>query len=200
MATPDQLEVIPATKGTEPEEAPARRVQWTGLEVNLAPELPNVISKSGRPALEFPGAIPVARSLSPVTTEMPAGEAATLLRARCARCAHFRSDTWNETMRVWRNAPITNERRRGLADMIRHLAHACVDGTPSTADFNRAAIDLTAWGVCSALTEERKDLIVCSPDACCPDGVAYYRDRSQVTAREASSVFDRIMRMAQGRT
>ena len=200
MADLDQLEVLPAVKGTEPEEAPARRVQWTSLDVSIAPQLPEVVTRSGRPALEFPGAERVARSVSPVTTELPAGEVATLLRARCAGCVNFRSDTWNETMRVWRNAPITNPRRRGLADMIRHLAHACVDGTPSTDDLKRAAIDLTGWGVCVALTEERKDLILVHPDACCPDGIAYYRDRDHTSERAGSAVFDRIMRMAQGRT
>jgi len=199
-ATPDQLEVLPAPKGTEPEEAPARRVQWTSLDVNLAPQLPDVVSRSGRPALEFPGATHVARSMSPVTSEMQAGEAATLLRARCARCVNFRGDVWTETMRVWRAVPFTNARRRGLADMIKHLAGACVDGTPSTYDLKRAAIDLASWGVCEALTEERKDLIVVHPDACCPDGVAYYQDRDRDSRKEASAVFDRIMRMAQGRT
>ena len=201
MSSPDRLEILPAVEGTgiEPEEAPARRVQSLPLEITLAPRLPDVELRHGRPALNFPGALTVLRKTAPVTSEMTAGEVAGLLRERCARCVNFRNDLWIATKRVWENAPITNARRQGLVAMVNQLARAVNDGLPSIEDLARANYDLGGWGVCAALSEERKDLVVVHPEACCPDGIDYYRDRDLPMKREASAAFDCIMRMAQGR-
>jgi hypothetical protein len=98
----DRLDVMPAPAlGVEPEEAPTRRVIDFSAGVNLAPSLPEVVEAQGRPALRFDGAIPVARLSTPITSELPAGEVANLLRHRCSRCLYFRSDLWRETMRIW---------------------------------------------------------------------------------------------------
>ena len=197
----DRLEVQPAVKGTglEPEEAPARRVQELPLEISLAPALPDVEMRHGRPALNFPGAIPIVKKAMPVTSEMTAGEVAQLLRERCARCVNFRNDLWQSTKRVWEGAPLENSRRLGLTKMVVQLARTTCETTPTELDYARANRDLEGWGVCSALSEERKDLVIVHPEACCPDGIDYYRDRDLPMKREASAAFDSIMRLAQGK-
>ena len=197
----DRLEVIPATGDQEPEEAPARRVQSLPLTFNLSgPELPDVVERQGRPALEFKGATPILRTVAPVTSEMPAGEVAKLLAARCARCVHFRNEDWKRTKKIWQNAPPGSERKLGITKMAIQLARSVLDRTPEVNDLNRALHDLTFWGVCDALSEERSDLVVVHPEACCPEGVDYYRDRDREAQKEASAAYDRIMRAAQGRT
>ena len=65
-----------------------------------------------RNRLELAG--PVLRARLPVTSELPAGEVADLLRVRCARCVHFRNRDWQETKKIWGNAPIGNTRRQAL--------------------------------------------------------------------------------------
>lgn len=197
----DRLEIIPVPKGSgvEPEEAPAKRIQTLPLTVNTSGGLPNVTSKSGRPALDFPNATPVLRALAPVTNEMPAGEIAKLMRQRCARCYHFRNEEWKKTKKIWENSPPGSARKIGLTKMAIQLARSCLDRTPEIRDLARASHDLDFWGTCVALTEERADLVIVHPEACCPEGKNYYRDRDQEATREASRTYDRIMRAAQGR-
>jgi hypothetical protein len=198
----DRLEVLPVTKGEglEPEEAPARRVQTLPLEVSLAPSLPEVEFRHGRPALNFEGQIPVARKLAPVTSEMTAGEAANLLRERCTRCIHFRNDLWRSVRKVWEGAPENSSRKVAISEMLLRYTRTLCDGVPTLADLRGASDSLWHWGVCEALTEERNDLFIAHPEATCPpDGPNYYRDRDLPMKREASSVFDKIMRAAQGR-
>jgi len=199
----DRLDVIPAPLlGVEPEEAPTRRVVDLNTNISLAPTLPEVVESQGRPALRFDGSIPVATVATPMTSEMPMGEVAALLRHRCVRCLYFRSDLWRETMRIWASAPEKSGRRIGLDRMILQIARACTDGgtLPSLMDLKLAERDLRTWGICEALTDERKDLFFVHPEACCPDEIDRYKDGSREARKAASKVFDRLMRLAQGRT
>lgn len=196
----DTLLVIPAsTIGCEPEEAPAKRVIDMTSTVSLSGGQPDIVTRQGRPALSFPHATKVARIPTPVTAEMPAGEVAGLLRKRCARCVHFRRDLWRETITIWARSPEASGKKRGLDAMVLQLARACTTGIPSLRDLKLAEQDLRTWGICGALTEEKVDLSIVHPDACCPDEVDRYVDASREARREAGKVFDRIMRMAQGR-
>lgn len=199
QANADRLEVIPAVAGTEPEEAPARHVQSLPLTVNLAPQLPDVTERQGRPALDFPGAVAAGKLVAPVTAEMPAGEAAMLLRARCAGCLHFRNEDWRRIKRAWASSPPGSERRKGLQQMVAQLARSVCDYTPGPAEMAQASNDLSDWGTCGALSEERKDLVIVHPEACCPDGVMYYQARDEAAKRAGSAVYDRILRAAQGK-
>ena len=200
-AETDRLDVFPVVKGggLEPEEAPVRRVQSLPLTVNLAPTLPEVELRAGRPALRFDGATPALKTAAPVTTEMPAGEVAKLLRARCARCIHFRNEDWKGVKKAWFSAPPGSERKIGLTKMIIQLARSVLDRPPEVGDLIKASRDMEHWGLCTALTEERSDLVIVHPEACCPEGIDYYQDRDRVAAKEASAAYDRILRMAQGR-
>jgi hypothetical protein len=201
MSQVDRLEIIPIVKGSglEPEEAPARRIQSVPLTVNLSNGQPNVVDRAGRPALDFPNAQPVLHANTPVTSEMTAGEVAKLLSARCAQCIHFRSDDWKRTKKIWQNAPPGSGRKLGITKMAIQLARTVLDRDPVVSDLNRALHDLDFWGVCDALSEDRSDLVVVHPEACCPEGVDYYRDRDHTAKVEASKAYDRIMRAAQGR-
>ena len=202
MADPrsvDRLEVLPAAPGTEPEEAPARRIQALPMQVNLSGGSPEVEMRSGRPALSFPRAVPIGQKISPITSEMPAGEAAKLLRERCANCLHFRSADWQATKKVWENAPPGSSRKIGFTKMAIQLARSVLDRPPEIRDLARAAHDLSFWGLCGALSEERSDLVIVHPEACCPDGRAYYQPRNDEADRAASAVYDRILKAAQGR-
>jgi hypothetical protein len=197
----DRLEVLPVPKGSgiEPEEAPAKRTQALPLTVNLAPTLPDVTEHQGRPALDFPGAIPVARKLAPVTSELPAGEVAKLLSERCAQCIHFRNDDWQRTQKTWGSAPPGSERRLGLTKMQIQLARSVLDRPPDLSDLRRANADLRFWGVCDALTEARSDLVIVHPEACCPEGFHAFKNRDADARRTSSDVYDKIMRAAQGK-
>ncbi len=198
----DTLTILPATiVGCEPEEAPAKRsIDFTSA-VNLSGGLPEVVMKGGRPAIDFPNAIQVARINTPVTAEMPAGEVANLLRKRCATCLHFRNDLWRETKRIWAAAPERSSRRTTLDKMIVQYARACTDeAIPSLKSLKIAESEYNFFGVCGALSEERVDIVVIHPDACCPEGRDYYQPASREAQREASKKFDAIMRLAQGRS
>lgn len=199
----DRLEIIPALPGSglEPEEAPARHVQSTDLKVNLSGEnLPEVETRHGRPALRFDGTTPVGTISAPVTAELSAGEAASLWRRRCLHCAHFRQEIGNATLTIWDRAPENSERKRGFESMVTQYAHACSESEPTAVDRAVARRGLLAhWGVCVALTEERKDVIFVHPGACCPDGVLYFLPRDRQSEQKCSDAFDSIMRMAQGR-
>ncbi|HUI23292.1 MAG TPA: hypothetical protein VLY82_02750 [Nitrososphaerales archaeon] len=196
-----RLDILPALPGSglEPEEAPAKRVQYLPTTIDLAPELPEVESRQNRPALHFPDKRTIAERAFPVTSELTAGEVADLLRKRCSNCAHFRNDLWIFTKRVWERAPIGNSRREGIQKMVSQYAHSMCDSVPSMNDLARAAWAMESWGICGALTERNRDLVVVHPDACCPEGIEYYQDRDRAAKREASAVFDTILRKAQGR-
>lgn len=197
----DRLEVLPvAGSGIEPEEAPAKRFQSLPLTVNLSGGLPEVEERAGRPALAFRGETPVARTLVPVTSEMPAGEVAQLLRERCARCVHFRNEEWQKVKKIWAASPPGSQRKRGLMAILMQFARSVLDRAPTREDLAKTSREMNSWGVCDALSEERSDLVIVHPEACCPDGLAYYKDRDSEARREASSIFDRIMRAAQGRS
>jgi len=198
---PDRLEILPAVKGSgfEPEEAPARRVQSVPLTVNLSNGSPQVTEKAGRPALDFPHAIPILRARLPVTAELTAGEVAGLLRERCARCVHFRNHDWQETKKVWGNAPIASSRRQAYIAMVKQYASAVCEGTPGLRDLVEASFAMNLWGTCDALSEHRSDFVIVHPEATCPDGLFFYQDRDKAAKREANVVYDEIMRKAQGR-
>ena len=196
---PDRLEVLPALPGTEPEEAPARTVESLPMSVSLSGGLPDVTTKGGRPAIEFPHAMPVLQGTAPVTCEKTAGEFADLWRERCSQCVNYRPDLWRETWRVWEGASDLSTRRLGLWKMVDQLARMVNEGEPTMAERATAARELATWGVCAAHSEERRDIVVVHPDARCPEGPNHYRDRTRVEKREGSAVFDAIMRLAQGR-
>ena len=193
----DRLDVLPAAN--EPEEAPVKRTQALPLTVNLANGLPDVTTRQGRPALDFQGSQPVLRALAPVTTEMTAGEASQAMLNRCARCAHFRAADWREVMRVWAGAPAGSSRRIGLSRMVIQFARSVLDRPPDPADLARAAWDMASWGLCSAISEQRHDLVVVHPAATCPDGLDFYQHRDAASEREASADYDAILKAAQGR-
>lgn len=199
----DRLEIMPVTAANEPqepEEAAARRVQTLPFSVNLSNGLPEVTKAQGRPALNFQGSTPVLKSLAPVTTELTAGEVATAMKARCARCLHFRSEEWQQTKKVWEGAPDGSSRKIGLAKMVMQYARSCLDRPPDPVDLRKASYAMNLWGICSALSEERADLVIVHPEACCPEGVEYYQDRNLESRREGSSVYDRVLRAAQGKS
>jgi len=177
---PDRLEVLPALPGTEPEEAPARTVESLPMSVSLSGGLPDVTTKGGRPAIEFPNAMPVLEGTAPVTCERPAGEFADLWRA-------------------WEGAPEFSSRRLGLWKLIDQHARLLKAGEPTMAERAAMAREMVTWGVCAAHSEERRDIVVVHPDARCPEGPNFYRDRTLTEKREGSAVFDAIMRLAQGR-
>ena len=193
----DRLEILPAAN--EPELAPARRTQALPLTVNLAGGAPTVESRQGRPALNFQGSTPVLRSLAPVTTELTAGEVATALKARCARCLHFRNEEWKSTKKIWERSDPGSVRKVGLAKMVMHFARAVIDRPPDPSDLARASHEMNSWGICAALSEDRHDLVIAHPDACCPEGVEFYQDRGRAEKVEASRAYDAILRAAQGR-
>jgi hypothetical protein len=198
----DRLEVFPVAKGSgvEPEEAPARRTQAIPLNVNLAPELPEVVTRQGRPALDFKPAAPIITTLAPVTTELSAGEVALRARERCAGCANFRNEEWRKLKKIWQASPPGSERRMGYTKMLIHFARSVLDHDPTIAELNRASDDMRFWGVCSALSEEKVDLVITHPEACCPEGFYAFKDRDKESRRASSAAFDKIMRAAQGRT
>jgi len=193
----DRLEILPAAN--EPELAPARRTQALPLTVNLAGGLPEVESRQGRPALNFQGSTPVLRSLAPVTTEMTAGEAAQAMRSRCARCLHFRNEDWKVTKKLWERCEPGSSRKVGLSRMVIQFARSVLDRPPDPSDLARASYEMNMWGTCAALSEERHDLVIVHPEACCPDGVDFYQDRGRPEKVQASQAYDAIMRAAQGR-
>lgn len=197
----DQLEVFAVAKGSgiEPEESLARRTQALPLEVNLAPTLPEVTSRAGRPALDFKNTQPVIQKIAPVTTDLQAGEVATLMRERCANCAHFRNDEWLKIKKIWGSAAPGSERRNGYMKMVIHFARSVMDHEPTVADLKRASDEMRFWGVCSALTEEKVDLVITHPEACCPEGIHYFKSRDREATRAGSAAFDKIMRAAQGK-
>lgn len=198
----DTLHIVPAPAvGCEPEEAPAKRVIDMQAPVQLSGGLPDVEMRAGRPALSFPNATPAGLTINaPITAEMPAGEVAGALRRRCVRCQHFRRDLWLETKRVWAGAPERSSRRIGLDKMILEVTRMITDGVPGIPELRAGEMMLGSFGVCEARSEIAKDLVIVHPEACCPDDQDYYQDAGKEARREASKVFDRIMRMAQGRT
>ena len=205
MSDSDRLEIIPILPGSgiEPEEAPARHVQSTQLSVNLSgEELPDVVEKSGRPALAFKNPTPVGTMRAPVTSEMPAGEAAALWRRRCGHCTHFRQEIAKATLTIWDRAPEKSSRKIGFEQMVTNYARTtCGDRIPTEHDRAIARSELlNHWGICAALTEERNDTIYCRPDACCPDGIDYFIPRDRVAQKASSAAFDAIMRRAQGKS
>jgi len=193
----DRLEILPAAN--EPEEAYVRRTQALPLTVNLAGGSPEVESRQGRPALNFPGATPVLRVLAPVTTDLTAGEVADAMRSRCARCLHFRNEDWKETKKLWERCEPGSSRKVGLSRMVMQFARSVLDRAPDPADLARASYEMNMWGTCSALSEFRHDLVIVHPAATCPDGLDFYQDRGRAEKVQASHDYDAIMRAAQGR-
>jgi len=182
------LKVIPSPAiGCEPEEAPAKRFQSLPITVSAG-------SSPWDPNLQI-----LRTGIVPVTSEMPASEAATLLRARCGRCVHFRNDHWTKIVSAWSLPTAPVHRRKELDGMIEHYARACNDGEITPKERRRASIEIMNWGACAALTEDRSDLVIVHPDACCPDGVTYYRDRDREQNKAASAAYDAVMRAAQGK-
>lgn len=197
----DTLHIVPAPAvGCEPEEAPAKRVIDMQAPVQLSGGLPDVVMKGGRPGIDFPRATPAGSISAPMTVELPAGEVAEALRHRCVRCQHFRRDLWLDTMKVWAGAPERSSRRIGLDKFIMQMSRMITDGVPGVPELRAAEMILRGCGVCEARSEIAKDLVVVHPEACCPDEPDLYQDAGREARREASKVFDRIMRMAQGRT
>ena len=203
----DRLEILPVPKGVqaEPEEAPARRVlPPLPVQVNLSGasgELPDVVQMAGRPAIRFKGATPVTRGLMPVSVDMTAGEAAGLLRERCFRCLHFRHEDWQKTMAIWSRAPLGSTRRGAFAWYARNNAVALFGEAFTQAELDAAVKDLREWGWCAALTEARADPVLVHPATHCPDDEPNrYQDRSRTEKREASEIYDTILRKAQGRS
>ena len=193
----DQLEVIPTFRGSgvEPEEAPARRIQSLPLAVNLAPSLPEVEMRGGRPALRFPGEVPALKTNVPVTSEMTAGEAAAFFQRKCSRCVHFQNEEWKRTKKIWESSPSGSERRNGITKMVIKFATDSLDRPPGPADFLHASRLMNTWGVCAARTEEVSDLVIAHPEAQCD----YFQDRDRAAKREGFAVYDKILRLAQGR-
>jgi len=177
----------------EPEQQPAQRVIEADGEVEM---------RSGGVV----GSMPVR-----IISDMTAGSLAMVVRSRCRTCKNFDRTSWRKMVRKADevDAPaIEKASAMMVRDALLMTDNAdVIDAntvSPTEPDFDVEAA-LNSMGICHALTEFKRDLIVVHPLSGCPTEVAtperqegFYTPRSNEAERLAQAKYDEVMRAAQG--
>lgn len=185
---------LPGTVGgakLEAEQQPAQRVQVVDA---------NVTSKAGK-------------QLGSITTEIiaehSAQELANIERAKCYGCKNFRNADWLKIRNAMQFGSLEkrqelNRIRAALLTTANAKIHQVHDNDGET-DVEHA---ISMLGVCGPLTEiDGTEAIIVHPMGNCPDDVCsmarpngLFEPKDQDSDRAGAGNYDRIMRIAQGRT
>ncbi len=186
----DELQVVPLERDgegekLEPEERPARRL------VTLdAPVSGSIDGATGQ------------QMAATVSIEATAGEFAFGMRKMCLLCVHFDQRAWIALKRSWELGGIDkqmalNEIRAALLETQNAQIQDMQRDASGDTDVENA---LTAHhGICHALSEQAKDVIIVHQACVCPEGFDGFKARNPEADKFGSAAFDSILRTAQGR-
>lgn len=108
-----------------------------------------------------------------ITHDAPAGEMAAELAARCAGCRNFKRKAWRQLVEEcdFPTAPLLkrqalNEVRSAL--LLTRNAKISEAGSDGDGDFDVEGVLRTQMGLCSVLSDIKKDYVVVHQIGCCP--------------------------------
>lgn len=147
-----------------------------------------------------------------IVVEMNAGALADKLRSMCRSCKHFKRKRWQKLVEA-ADSPLAPLEERSAVNRVREALlftdNAKVTDMHTTPhpdnDFD-VEHALYSLGICTALTEYKKRMVVVHPLSSCPIEVAtperqqgFYEPRSTEADRQTSAHYDEVMRAAQGK-
>lgn len=141
----------------------------------------------------------VGEKIARIGRETSAIELAMAQSTRCELCAHFRNQDW---LALKKRLDMPNN-VEGLA--ILNALRAELLASTDTTTFEYREIDhdvehaLGEMGVCSAWTEEKRELCITVPYGGCPAEHVLFTPKDQQAERTATKAYDAILRAAQGR-
>jgi len=194
----------------EPEEQPTRVALETAIPVSLSAG--GAAGPAGPTGKTMRGVI---------THDAPAGELAQELAAKCGRCKHMRRKAWQALVAEcdFPTAPLMkrqaiNEVRSAL--LLTKNAKIAEQGADAEGDFDVENALRSHMGLCSVLSDIRKDYVVVHQLGCCPqtqtaaDGsvvavktkaqpVGFFQPRDSEARKEAEATRDNILNAASGK-
>jgi hypothetical protein len=186
------------TKG-EPEQQPTRTLVQSTMAASLR------TSGAGGAAGQV-GNIPLL-----ITHDAPAGEMASVLAARCSRCAWYRNKAWKNLVAEC-DFPTSPLMKRQAINEVRSALlltrnAAIIDQGEVEGDFDVEHVMRAHMGLCEALSSVKKDYVVVHKDGCCPEEVknagqpsGYFKPRDSEAKKEAQAVSDRVLLTANGKS
>lgn len=142
-----------------------------------------------------------------VTADMTALEAASMFSARCGRCAYWDQRGWEALRKSWSD-PSHAEGFTTLNRIRSELLDRAADAILSPEDLKRVEATMREdLAVCRALSEAVREPVITANVGCCPvalEGGAPWSDAftprgGGEAAKQATTVYDAILRRAQGR-
>jgi len=182
---------MPDGTPVEPEQQPAER----RLEGEVG-----VTGSNGAPLGAVGGAI-----VAPTT----AGDLARSARGFCLGCKHFSSEDWKKVVAAYQFHPDAEKREE-----LNTLRSALL--TTGNVELQNRHLDpegdmdvehaLSQMGLCRVLTEAHRDVTGVHPISCCPPELCSqerpmgaYEPRDKAVERSGSEMYDKILRLAQGK-